>query len=72
MEYVAASGVFGGIAHGPYLNFGRAGRDTDHDLEIGGEEAAPPAACLLYEAAYHHLRRVEVGDDSVAQRAYGL
>ena len=71
-EDVTASGVLGGVAHGPDLHFGGTGRDAYDHLEVGGEEAAVLAVDLLDEALYHHFRGVEVGDHAVPQRAYGL
>ena len=66
-----AAGVLGRVAYGSDFNFGGAGRDADHHLEVRGEEAAVLAADLLDEAANHHLRSVEVSNHAVSQRPYG-
>ena len=71
-EDVASSGMFGGVAHRPDLHFGRTGGDAHHHLEVGREQAAPSAAGLLDETAYHHFGGVEVGYDSVPRRPHGL
>ena len=64
--------MLGGVAHGPDFHLGTARRDAHHNLEVGGEEAAVLAVHLLDEAADHHFGGIEVGDNAVAQRPYGL
>ena len=68
----AASGMLAGIAHGADLHLGGSRRDSDHDLEVGGEEGPPLAVDLLDEALDHHLSRLEVGDDPVPEGPDGL
>ena len=64
--YIPASGMLGGIAHGPDFHFCGSGRDAHHHFEVGAEEAAVLAAYLFDEASDHHFRRVEVGNHAVA------
>ena len=68
--HVAATGTLSGVADGADLHRRGTGRDADHHLEAGGEEA------LLVvdhsdEAADHHLCGVEVGDHAVLEGTDG-
>ena len=69
---VAAAGVLRRVAHSPDFHFRRAGRNAHHQLEVGGEQAAVTGVHLLDEAADHHFRRVEVGDNAVTERTHCL
>ena len=63
--------MLGGVADGPDLHFRGSARDTDDQLEVRGEEAAVTGIDLADEAADHHLGRVEVRDDAVAEGTDG-
>ena len=64
---VTAAGVLGGVTNGPDFYFRGARRYADHHFEVGGKEAAVLVVYLLYEAADHHFRRVEVGNHAVPE-----
>ena len=64
--------MLGRVTDGPDLDFRTAGRDADDDLEVGGEKVFMFLVDALDETAYHHLGRIEVGDDAVPQGADGL
>ena len=58
------------VAHGAYLNLGRSGGDTYHHSQRWREPVVL-FAYFLNHAANHLLGGVEVGNNAVAQRAYG-
>ena len=59
------------VTDGTELHFGRTRGDTDDHTECGGEKMTA-GAHHLDESAHHQLAGVEVGDDTVAQRAYHM
>ena len=69
---VASSGVFGGVADGADLDFGRSGRDAYDDLQVRREEALMLAVDFADKTADHHFSGLEVCDDAVPQRADSL
>ena len=70
--YVAATGVLGGVTDGADFNFRGTGRNTHHQFEVGGENAAMTGVYLFDEAANHHFCGVEVCDNTIPQRTDGL
>ena len=64
--------MLAGVAYGPDFHLGTTGRYSDHYLEVGGEKGFLLVIDLLDESLDHHLRRVKVGDNAVAQGPDGL
>ncbi len=74
LEYevdLAAARMLCRVAHGAYLDVGRARRDADHHAQRRREESAGRMH-LLYQTAEHQLGGVEVGDHTVFKRSYSL
>ena len=69
---IASSRVLRGITDRTDFHFRTAGRDAHHQFEVGGEEAAMTGVHLLDEAADHHFCSVEVCNNTIPQRTYGL
>ena len=66
--YVASSCVLSRVTYRTDLHFGTSRRDADHDLEVRLEQRSAFAVHLLDESTDHHLRSVEVCDDTILER----